>query len=312
MNLRRIVVTGKGKVSIENFDLPPLGPDEVLVETLYTAISNGTEVARIWNITNPPTKFPYYPGYSACCQVVDKGSNVNTIEIGQTVVCQTPHVSHWITAAGNCFLLPKDIKDIEAAAVRIGTISLQGVRKAGIQLGWNVAIVGLGPIGSLASQFARSAGATFVAGIDRRKWRCELAMECGIDKTATSIEKADFNEDIDVFIEATGNPETIPGVLALVKKMGKVILLGSHRGVTSQIDFYNTVHKKGLTIIGAHDSVRSALRADVETMFKLMAHQRINLKPLITDVVPYREAEKVYESLLNKTGNKMITVLSWK
>ncbi len=312
MNPCRIVVFESPKVSIENFNLPPLRPNEVLVKTLFSAISPGTEVAHIRNITNPLTRFPYFPGYSACCQVIDKGSMVNTIQTGQTMVCQIPHASHWIIEEQNCFLLPENINEIEGAVIRIGTISLQGVRKAEIQPGMIVAIIGLGPIGSLANQLARCVGATFIAGIDTHKWRCELAMECGIDKAATSIEEVNLAGEVDVVIEATGNPETIPKVLTLVKKMGRVILLGSHRGVTSQVDFYNSVHKKGLTIIGAHDSSRyGTLRADIETMFKLIIQQRVDLKTLITNVVPYKEAEKVYECLLNKIGNRMITVLDW-
>ena len=312
MNPCRIVIPERQKVSIESFNLPSLGSNEVLVKTLFSAISPGTEVARIRNITNPHTKYPYFPGYSACCKVIDKGTKVNSFEIGQTVVCQIPHASHWIIEEQNCFLLPKDISNTEGAVIRIGTISLQGVRKAEIQDGMIVAILGLGPIGSFANQIARCFGAAFIAGIDTNKWRCVLAMECGIDKAVTSIEELDLAGEVDVIIEATGNPETIPEVLAIIKKMGRVILLGSHRGVTSQVDFYNSVHKKGLTIIGAHDSSRyGTLREDIETMFKLIIQQRVDLKPLITNVAPYMEAEKVYECLLNKIGNRMITVLDW-
>ena len=312
MNPCRIKVIDKCKVLLENFSLPPLKQKEILVKTLYSAISPGTEIARIKNITNPLTKFPYFPGYSACCRVIDKGSNVETVEIGQIVVCQVPHASHWITDEGNCFLLPEEISEVEASAVRLGTISLQGINKAGIQPGCNAVIFGLGPIGSIANQLARHEGAEFIAGIDRNKWRCELAVKCGIDKAATSIEDADLSKEVDIVIEATGNPDTIPGVLTLVKKMGKVILLGSHRGFTSQVDFYNNIHKKGLTVIGAHDSTRlNTLREDIETIFTLIIQKHINLKELITDVIPYKEAEKVYEYLLNKNGERMITVFKW-
>ena len=313
MNARRIAANEKNKISVENFDLPLPLPDEVLVETLYTAISTGTEVARIQNITNPPTKFPYYPGYSACCRVIEKGREVKTIEVGQIVVCQTPHASHWVTKAEKCFLLPEGVSEVEGAVIRLGTISLRGVRKADIKAGWNVAVVGLGPIGFLAALLARYAGAAHIAGIDRQQWKCDLAKECGINKVATSFEAANLDGNIDVILEATGNPETIPAVLRLAKKSGRVVLLGSHRGVTSQVDFYNTVHKKGLTIIGVHDSTRSnSLHTDVDAIFKLILQRGLNLKPLIKDAIHYEESEKTYEHLINKTGNNLIAVLSWK
>jgi L-iditol 2-dehydrogenase len=58
----------------------------------------------------------------------------------------------------------------------------------------------------------------------------------------------------DVVIEATGNPAVIPLAFKACRASGRVVLLGSTRGFTENVDFYDDVHRKNLTIIGAHES----------------------------------------------------------
>ena len=62
-----------------------------------------------------------------------------------------------------------------------------------------------------------------------------------------------------VVIVATGYPDAIVSAFALAKQGGRVVLLGSTRGETDHVNFYRDVHKKGLVIIGAHDSTRPSL-----------------------------------------------------
>lgn len=87
MKSQRIVATAQSKIAVEDFELPSLEPDQVLIETQFSAISPGTELAFLHHLPNTPGVYPYYPGYSSSGHVADKGSAVTDLEVGQRVAC---------------------------------------------------------------------------------------------------------------------------------------------------------------------------------------------------------------------------------
>ncbi len=321
MKTQIIVAPAKSVVTVDSFDLPPVGPNQVLVETHYSAISPGTELAFLHNKPNTPGHYPYYPGYSACAQVVEKGEAVESLAIGQRVICQIRHAAHFVVEAEKCLPLPEGVREVDAAVHCLASIALQGVRKAQIQLGWSVAVLGLGPIGNLAGQLSRAAGAAHVVGIDPIAWRRDLALVSGFDAVSDVVEPTTSAMDFEVVIEATGVPEAVPEAFKLAKRLGRVILLASTRGETANVNFYRDVHKKGLTIIGAHNAIRPARddylyytshSTDDETVLKLMAAGRIQINPLVSEVVPPAEAAQAYERLTARDEQLMLLVFKWK
>ena len=67
-----------------------------------------------------------------------------------------------------------------ASATTLGAIALQGVRRAQLQIGESVCVIGLGLLGQLTVQLARQAGCT-VVGVDLMQSRLDLAQKCGAD-----------------------------------------------------------------------------------------------------------------------------------
>jgi 2-desacetyl-2-hydroxyethyl bacteriochlorophyllide A dehydrogenase len=318
---RRIAAVAKSTVELVASDLPPLGPDQVLVETHYSAISPGTELAFLHHKPNTPGEYPYYPGYSASGRILTAGEAVDSLEIGQRVACQIPHASQYVVSASRCVPIPEPVKDLDASVFRLVSIALQGVRKAHIQLGWEVAVLGLGPIGNIAGQLCRASGATHVEGIDPILWRRELALTCGFDAVTDSGRRRIREGGYDCVIEATGVPEAIPSALQLTKTLGHVVLLGSTRGETLNVNFYRDVHKKGLTIFGAHDSIRPALGdhqffvsrgTDDRVGLDLLAGGRVQTSPLISDVVPPEEAAEAYDRLTKQEEPLMLIAFEWR
>lgn len=329
MKTYAIVAPEKGKIEIEAQDLPLVGPTQVLIESHISAISPGTELAFLHHMPNTTGAFPMGLGYSAVGTIREVGKEVTGLAVGQRVVSNTLHATHNVMAAGNCFAIPDSLSDVEASVYRLATIALQGIRKAQIQLGWSVAVLGLGPIGNLAAQLARVAGAAHVMGIDPVAWRRELALTCGIDEVAESAESLlddaslddDASEGFEAVIEATGVAQVVPSAFHLAKWRGHVVLLASSRGETDGVNFYRDVHKKGLTIFGAHESVRATAedifylttdRTDSQTVLKLLTAGRIQTAPLVSDIVSFEEADRAYERLMSRTEPLMTIALRWK
>lgn len=320
MKAKRVVFRKKDTVEVETFDLPEPTGNEVVVEAHYTAISPGTELALLRHAPNTSGDFPRGTGYSGVGTVVAVGPDVQTLTVGQRVAGQIRHASHSLVKEELCTPLPERADEIAMAPYRLVCICLQGVRKARVQLGHEVAVVGCGPIGNLAGQLAHASGATWVEGIEPVRWRGALAYDCGFDAHVTSLEEASRSAGFDSVIESTGVPDVITGSFQLARRMGRVILLGSTRGITEKVNFYLDVHRKGLQIIGAHDSTRPdaddigpywTRRSDDEAAIKLIAAGRINTQPLVSDVVLPDEAPSAYERLISKEERLMTIAFKW-
>ena len=321
MQSTRIFAPAKGQIAVESFDLPPLEAQQVLIETHYSAISPGTELAWLHHKPNTPGHYPYYPGYSASGRVLERGAAVTGLAVGQRVVCPIRHAAHFVIEADRCTPLPDTVSELDAAIYRLISIVLQGIRKAQIQLGWDVALLGLGPIGHLAGQVARAAGATHVHGIDPIAWRRELAIQAGFDAVSDLSAIADLNDRFQAVIEATGVAEAVPTSFQLAGRLGHVVLLASTRGETEQVNFYRDVHRKGVTIFGAHDAIRAQTedyqgyttqQTDNLTALKLLAGGRVQAAPLISAVVPYQQAAAAYERLARREEELMLIVFQWR
>lgn len=321
MNSKRLVAYKKGAVCLEDFEINPPKKGEVLLEAIYSTVSPGTELAWINHMVNTPGEYPYYPGYSTCGKVLEVGEGVVNLKVGDIVVYRWMHTSHITLSADICTKVFEGTSLKDASAYRLASISLQGIRKAQIQVGDQVAVIGLGPIGNLAAQLAKVAGAGTVVGIDMVAWRRELALKCNVDEVYESADQDCLKEQFDVVIEATGAPAAINLGLKMSKKFGKLILLGSTRGVVTDVNFYLDVHRKGVTIIGAHECRRANVddlgniktsMTDERTIMLLLGQKRIRTDLLINETTDVKNAQIVYDRLLKKEEPLMLVTFQWK
>jgi len=325
---KRIVFKKPGQVAIEEFSLRKPKAGEVTVETVCTLISPGTETAFLLALPNTSKKFPMYPGYSNAGVIAFTGSKSSRLTVGDRVVSRGSHASHVTVDEMNVWRIPEGLSFEEASFFALGSISLQAVRKAHIEIGESVVVLGQGLVGNLALQLARLSGGMPLIAVDMFDYRLKISKRCGADY-AFNPNKSDLIEEIinatdgkgaDVVIEATGNPKAIPTALKLAGRRGRVILLGSTRG-TSEVNFYREVHRKGVSIIGAHESVRPRYESthgwwtqkdDSLLVLKLLSRGLLRVKELISAKMSYKEAARAYDMLINSKENTLGIVLQWR
>ncbi len=85
-------------VDIEDFELPNIKDDEVLIATESTLISPGTERAFLLSLPNARGGYPSRPGYSNIGKVVAVGKKVSGFSIGDRVASTHGHTSHFVTS----------------------------------------------------------------------------------------------------------------------------------------------------------------------------------------------------------------------
>src|SRR3954453_12265174 len=123
-------------------------------------------------------------GYSSAGVVLHTGG-IADFRVGQRVACAgagKANHAEVVSVPGNLVApVPDNVPLRDAAFTTIGSIAMQGVRRAEIQLGERVVVVGLGLIGLITLQVVRAAGVR-VLGIEPSETRRALAETMGAEK----------------------------------------------------------------------------------------------------------------------------------
>lgn len=322
-----------GRADLEPFSVPQPRPGELSIRTEVTLISPGTERAFFLGLPNAEASFPGYPGYSSVGRVTALGEGAavdacgEPLAIGDRVASAASHASHAREQALRCWKVPDILPSEEAVFFNLVSIALQGVRKARLELAETALVLGLGLIGNLALQLSRLHGGFPVIGADLDAGRREIAGLCGADlvldptaaDTAQALVAATEGRGPAVVIEATGSAAAVNEALALAGSHGRVVLLASTRGVT-ETNFYRDVHKKGLTLLGAHASTVPPHDSspgywtrsdDSRTALRLLSARRLQVAPLTSERFPWQEAPRAYEILASWRKDLLGMLLRW-
>ncbi len=328
MQGERVVFRAPGEVEVEAFEVGAPGAGEVLIRTEVTLISPGTEGAVLMGLPNTPGRFPTGVGYSNVGEVLAVGEGVEGVEVGDRVASHGAHASHVVVRTGHVARAPDGLSSEAAAFFSLMAVSMQGVRKARLELGESVLVLGLGIVGNLALQIARMQGGYPVIGADLDESRLEIAREVGADHTVRVgaedlVEATRGLTDGDgarVVIEATGSPEPVVTAFQAAGWRGRVVLLAGSRGETEKVNFYRDVTKRALTIIGATNAGRPGvdrspgywtLEEDERLCLELMAAGRIRVAPLITGRYSYGQASEAYRLVVERRREAVGLVIEW-
>ena len=154
---RRIVFTAPQSVEVQHEEVSTdgLGPDELLVESLYSVVSAGTELACLSG-REAWFSFPRVPGYATTGRIVALGDAVTGLREGEVVLHYGGHQAYNRRTRGDLLLpVPDGIGGEVAAMTRLATVALTSIRVSSIEAGDFVAVAGLGPVGNLAAQLAQ-------------------------------------------------------------------------------------------------------------------------------------------------------------
>ncbi len=331
MKGKRIVFSSAGNAELEDFELPELQAGCVLLKTEYSALSAGTERACLVGMANTSKCFPQYPGYSVSGRIIETGPDVGEFHAGDRIIAyHSNHACHSVKHIRDITRIEDNsISSKDAAFLMIAAMSLQGVRKARIELGEHVLVIGLGLLGLFAVQLAVLDGGFPVTALDLEEQRLRLAIDLGADY-AFSPAAEDFTEKFkkiadgkgaNVVIEATGMSDAMHQALACAARRGRIIALGCTRNPVERIDFYQYIHRPGISIIGAHNFVRPGddsspgywtMQDDLKILLKLLAAGRIRVSPMIHRTVSPEDAPAVYSSLAENSRSCLGVVFDWR
>jgi 2-desacetyl-2-hydroxyethyl bacteriochlorophyllide A dehydrogenase len=336
MLAKRLLFPEVRRVEWETFEVPAdPAPYTISIEALCSLISVGTELALYsgthigFSLPDPPfPMMPQRPGYALVGRVTAVGTEVEGVRPGQRVMLEAPHGTATVAdiRRDTVVPIPSGLAHAQGTLLRMAGIALTAVRVAPVQLGDAVVVYGLGLVGQLAAQLFRLNGARPVIGIDRIPARLEVARSHGI--TALDAQEIDVPSELtrltggqgpEIVVEATGSPAVVPLALQVVAKGGRVVLLGSTRGRV-ELDVYSQIHRKGVKLIGAHESVQDLdlvpaswpKARNLEMLAGMLASGELRASGLITHTIAPDDALGIYDTLASRPQDYLGILIDWQ
>lgn len=330
---KTIVFVAPGKAELMDRELDEtLVPDQVLLKTECSLISPGTELANLSGNTNRGKKspFPSVLGYSAVARVLRTGEAVKNLHAGDRCLCYHSHHSAFQKMPERDLVRIEDdaLPSRQAVFCVVGCMGFQGVRRCRPEFGESLLVMGLGLLGQFAVQTARLSGCMPVIALDFIADRRRIALELGAD-AAFSPDDPELKAKIldltgggkcDSVVEVTGNPQAVVQGLELTARFGRIALVGCNRTPTEKIDFYNLVHRPGITVIGAHNMARPlqerrpglwTMKEDMALLLRFMAAGRLDSRKLLTMTADPAEAPGIYDRLYARDTGLLGVVFDW-
>lgn len=253
-----------------------LGNDEVLVETLYSGLSAGTEMQFYHGIApffdkeldenkrlfvkseTASYKYPLSYGYENVGVIAEVGKDVTHLKAGDVVASYFGHISKFKTKAEGFTLLPESMNPRCGVFLPLLGVAYKNILNARIILGETVVIFGAGIVGQLLIQLAKRSGAGKVISVDMCDYRLEKAMESGADLCLNPKKVADIAEAIrdltanrgaDVVFEATGSSIALHEAVRTVYRTGTVYATSFYRGEAKGLFLGEEFHHNSVRIV---------------------------------------------------------------
>jgi threonine dehydrogenase-like Zn-dependent dehydrogenase len=145
------------------------------------------------------------------------------------------------------------------------------------------------------------------------------AINPGEADVASVVKEMTGDRMAEVVIEATGNPKVMPMALDLAAEGGRVVLLGSVRGKIG-MDAYSTVHRKGISLIGAHDRLSAhpytfrdpwTRQRNLDLILTLFADGSLKGDGLISHRIQPDDIRETYEMLIKRPRDFLGVLIEW-
>ena len=316
--MRGIIFPERGKAALQDEPTPGCSPGTVLCQSLYTGLTNGTE-RNVLMGGNYGGSWPSRCGYQNVGRVLAVGVGVQGMQVGDTVFsgdfCQ--HRQYFdapATAEKLIVKLPEAVNSRHAALFGVASVGMHDVRRAEVRLGERVLVVGAGPVGQFTAQAARLAGA-IVTICDLNERRLAVARSLGAHATIAVTREPDSWEAVraagpfDVVFEDSGAPilEQVmeaKGGKGILKQRSRVVLIAGRDRVE-----YSFNAGQGYELCVFHAGHFNA--DDLRQVCRLTAEGKLQIGPVIQDIVKIDQAVSIYDRLRDDPGSLFGVVFDW-
>jgi alcohol dehydrogenase len=233
--------------------LPPLAADEVLVKTLYGAMSLGTELPLYLGTSrsSEPTIYPKMTGYESYGVIEAVGADVKNFSVGDKVVTFYGHKTHAVVRTSKPVRVPEILSPALALLAILSCDVKKGISKLGLQMNESILITGAGTIGLLTLFTLKALGVKDVDVIEPVAQRCELALELGANHIFSSDELP--LQSYDAGFECSSRNQAFETLQVCLKTNGRICILAD--GNLEPLILTPHFHEKELSVVGSSDGL---------------------------------------------------------
>lgn len=302
------ILESPGKFSIYNIPIPEPGPLEIVFEVEGCGVcASSLPVFTGRDYFNYPLSAGN-PGHECWGKVIFTGSEVKTFKIGDRIaslsingfaVYDKVHIEKAIK-------LPMELNTHDFPGESLGC-AMNIFRRSDIKPGQAVAVIGVGFIGAILIQLAKSAGARVIA-LSKRAFSLEIAKKCGADEVIQLNANQEITDQVKEFtggrlcdrvIEVTGKEWPLNLAGELTKEAGKLIIAGLHLDGMRQVNV-QLWNWKRLDIINAHEkNLQNYIKGMREAVDAVMSG-KINTKELYTHKFSLSEINQAFDLVLKR------------
>lgn len=325
---RELVALGPREPVMRAFDEPPLGPDDVRVQSEFGAAKHGTEIpiyrgdaptsqARYdpaWRCFLPrdagSSPFPVPLGNMCVGSVTAIGGDVDRHKVGDRVFGHLPLRDVHVVPAARVQQMPPGLSD-EAAVCLDPADAAFAMRDAHVRIGDCTAVFGLGAIGLFAVQYCRLSGADLIVAVDPVEHRRALALRFGadvvLDPTACDagleIRRLTDRLGVDVALEVSSNAAALHHAIRGTRYGGTVgVVSVSHVGPA--LNLGQEFHFNRINLISARTvsqpfpEIAGWDHRRVESLaLKWLTSGKLCAEGIVQPVVPFEDCVEVYRRI---------------
>jgi L-iditol 2-dehydrogenase len=311
-------------VRIEEMPVPDIGPGEILLKVMASGIC-GSDVMYWYR----KGKTPLVLGHEVAGEVAAVGEGVTKYRVGQRVVvahhvpcntchyclrdhhtmCETLRATNFdpggfgeylrvpaINVDRGVFEIPDELSFEEAHFVEPLACVYRGQRKAGVNLGASVLVIGSGISGLLHIRLARALGAALVVSTDVVSFRRTFALSVGADAVLDAASdvpyefmKLNRGRGADIVILTAGAPAAIRQAMASVDRGGTVLFFApAPEGSVVEMAVNDLMWKREITLTSTYAANHAEHRAAME----FIRSGRVRVGDMITHVLPLAETPR--------------------
>jgi 2-desacetyl-2-hydroxyethyl bacteriochlorophyllide A dehydrogenase len=318
------VIVGTDHIArLQSVDLPELTETRVLVETLVSGISCGTE-GDCTSGRAAYMKRPFIQGYQAVGRVAETGAKVSGLAVGDLVFTSGGGLWNTMHLAGGSHarcsvseadsvvkLSPSTPSWKTASYAALAAIAMEGLSRMKVEPGQVLGVFGLGVLGQLAGLLGKTEGLRAL-GVNRSAWKRDHAKALGFDAVCAPAEeeiKRALAEPgfgpMRFAVDTTGHQQIFDLALATLGPWSELTLLGYYP--EKFVVNWDICHGKQMSI---HNPV--GLGSHLPKVIRLMEEGRLNIDPLIRHTIVPSQITEFYADLVGNHGRYLGAVIDWQ
>ncbi|MFH1382938.1 MAG: zinc-binding alcohol dehydrogenase [Chloroflexota bacterium] len=276
MNRLALYFDGPRQVSVREEAVPPPAPGQVLVQTVLSAISAGTEllVYRGEAPVNEPAdeaiaalprtfRFPLKYGYSAVGQVIDTGPETDSGWQGKMVFAFHPHESYFAAPTSELIPLPDGIAVEDAVLLPNMETATNFLMDGQPLIGEQVAVFGQGIVGLLTTALLARFPLASLVTLDRYPRRRDISLRWGahasldpeaadvIEQTRALLQGSRPYSGADMIYELSGAPAALDQAIAVAGFNGRIVIGSWYGQKRANIDLGGRFHRSRIRLISS-------------------------------------------------------------